>query len=242
MKLSSLSIRRYRTIDSIDVEFPGSYAAVCGPNDSGKTNIIRAIRAMMRDEDESPYFHSEDDAVTVKDDFPKWLDTPDDSRSIVISLQLEVDPERDAGLYQFLLRHLKIESAQSLLPLQMDATYSGEKAAPKVSVTCAGNTYEGLEAQEVFKKFQSSRSILFHNSPQSELARLRFREGFGQLRELSGEGAAAVAKLKRDMDKGFRKSLGISNRSLKDFLVDLRRSTEWASRLWHSILAGCRST
>lgn len=205
MKLSSLSIRRYRTIDSIDLNFPSSYAALCGPNDSGKTNVIRAIRAMMRDDDESPYFHGEDDGVTVKDDFPKWLDIPPESRSISISLQLEVDAERDAGLYQFMLRQLQIESAQSLLVLQMNAAYSGEKPAPKVSVTCAGNTYDGLEAQEVFKKFQSSRSILFHNSPQSELARLRFREGFGQLRELSGEGAAAVAKLKRDMDKGLQK-------------------------------------
>lgn len=205
MKLSNLSIRTYRTIDTIDLQFPVSYAALCGPNDSGKTNVIRAIRAMMKDEDDGPFFPGDDDGITVKDDFPKWLDTPADQRSISISLHLDIDPQRDAGLYQFLLRQLQLNDINTELRLQMDATYGSDKQAPKVAVSCRGKTFEGLEAQEVFKKFQTSRSILFHNSPQSELTRLRFREGFGQLRELSGEGAASLAKLKKDTDKGLQK-------------------------------------
>lgn len=205
MKLASLSIKTYRTIDSIDLSFPVSYSALCGPNDSGKTNVIRAIRAMMKDEDESPYFPGEDEGISVKDDFPKWLDTPADQRSISVSLQVDVHPEKDAGLYQFVLRQLQLTDAGAELRLRMDATYGAERQAPKVAVSCNDKTFDGLEAQEVFKKFQTSRSILFHNSPQSELIRLRFREGFGQLRELSGEGAAALAKLKKDMDKGLQK-------------------------------------
>ncbi len=57
----------------------------------------------------------------------------------------------------------------------------------------------------MFKRFQTSRSILFHDSPQNELTRLRYREGLGSLRDLSGEGAAAIAKLKRDLEKGLNK-------------------------------------
>jgi putative ATP-dependent endonuclease of the OLD family len=203
MKLSSVSIKTYRTIDAIDLSFPVSYSALCGPNDSGKTNVIRAIRAMMKDDDDGPYY--QDEGISVKDDYPKWLDTPIDQRSVSISLQVEVHPEKDAGLYQFLLRQLQIEATATDLRLRMDATYSSDKQAPKVSVSCGATTFEGLEAQEVFKKFQTSRSILFHNSPQSELIRLRYREGFGQLRELSGDGAAALAKLKKDMDKGLQR-------------------------------------
>jgi putative ATP-dependent endonuclease of the OLD family len=160
---------------------------------------------MMRDDDDGPYYPRDDSSVGVKDDFPKWLDTPADQRSINISLRLSVDSERDAGLYQFLLRQLQLDSAPSDLTLTLDAMHSGDKPSPKVAVTCSGQKYEGLDAQEVFKRFQSSRSILFHNSPQSELARLRFREGFGQLRELSGESATALETLKRTMDKGLHK-------------------------------------
>ncbi|MFD2378102.1 hypothetical protein ACFSTJ_12355 [Ottowia pentelensis] len=74
-----------------------------------------------------------------------------------------------------------------------------------MNVECDGKTFEGLEAQEVFKKLRTSKSMLFHNSPQSELARLRFREGFGTLREVSGNSAEALAKLKKDMDRGLQK-------------------------------------
>lgn len=204
MKLTSLLIKNYRTIDSLSLEFPVSYAALCGPNDSGKTNVIRAIRAMMKG-DESPYYPGDDDDVLVKDDFPKWLDTSTDQRTIQITLNLEIDQERDAGLYQFLIRQLQLQDGAQTLRLQMDAIYSNEKPSPKVSVTSEGKTFAGIEAQEVFKKLQTSRSVLFHDSPQSELTRLRYREGFGQLRELSGEAATALEKLKRDMDKGLQK-------------------------------------
>lgn len=204
MKLSSISIRNYRTIDRIDLEFPVSYAALCGPNDSGKTNVIRAIRAMMKDDEQNMYPGDEEE-VSVKDDFPKWLDTPSEQRTIEICLQLLIEQVRDAGLYQFLVRQLVLENMPPTLGLRLEAVYVADKPQPKVTVTCEGKNFSGLEAQEVFKRLQNSRSILFHNSPQSELMQLRFREGFGQLRELSGEAAANLERLRRDMDKGLQR-------------------------------------
>lgn len=43
MKIISLTIRNYRTLESIDLTFPLSYVSICGANDSGKTNVVRAI-------------------------------------------------------------------------------------------------------------------------------------------------------------------------------------------------------
>jgi putative ATP-dependent endonuclease of the OLD family len=123
MKLTSLSIRNFRTIDTLDLSFPVSYAALCGPNDSGKTNVIRAIRAMMKDDDEGSYFPGDDEAISVKDDYPKWSDTRQEDRAIHVSLQLQIGAERDAGLYQFLLRQLKLESTNEALQLRLDASY-----------------------------------------------------------------------------------------------------------------------
>lgn len=48
MRLASLKIRNYRTLESIDLELSSSYAAICGANDCGKTNVIRAIRALVK--------------------------------------------------------------------------------------------------------------------------------------------------------------------------------------------------
>ena len=144
MKLTSLSIRNFRTIESLDIDLPVSYAALCGPNDSGKTNVIRAIRALMTG-DEPSYFPGDDEEVSVKDDFPKWLDTAQDSRSIVLTICLAVDENRDAGFYQFVVRQLQLKDAAKILKLAMQATYTVDKSQPKVSVTCEGETYEGLD-------------------------------------------------------------------------------------------------
>jgi putative ATP-dependent endonuclease of the OLD family len=203
MKLKSIKIKNYRTIDELELEFPLSYTALCGENDSGKTNVIRAIREMMKD-DESPYYPGGEE-VSLKDDFPKWHDVPLDQRKIQITLTLEAEKERDAGLYHFLVRQLQLEDSPSTLELKIDATYSHEKSSPSVTVIINGKEHSGLEAQEVFKKLQTSQSILFHNSPQSELARLRYREGFGQLRELSGDAATDLDNLKKNMDKKLQK-------------------------------------
>lgn len=50
MKITSLRIRNFRTLEDVSLGFPSSYAAICGPNDSGKTNVVRAVRALMKEE------------------------------------------------------------------------------------------------------------------------------------------------------------------------------------------------
>ncbi len=76
MKIKSLIIRNYRTLESVDFGFPSSYTAICGPNDSGKTNVVRAIRALMKEE-RSPYpiDFGDQEELSLKDDYPKWKDT-----------------------------------------------------------------------------------------------------------------------------------------------------------------------
>lgn|GEM_PF-1375511 len=57
MKITAFRIRNYRTLENVDLGFPSSYAAICGPNDSGKTNVVRAIRAPMKEESPFPFKH-----------------------------------------------------------------------------------------------------------------------------------------------------------------------------------------
>ena len=76
MRISSLKIRNYRTLESLDLKFPSLYTAICGANDSGKTNVIRAIRALMREEEYGTYrLLGDEEELSLKDDYPKWLDT-----------------------------------------------------------------------------------------------------------------------------------------------------------------------
>ena len=56
MRILSPKTLNYRTLESIDLAFPSSYTAICGANDSGKTNVVRAIRALVKWEAQGPFF------------------------------------------------------------------------------------------------------------------------------------------------------------------------------------------
>ena len=160
MKITSLRIRNFRTLEDVHLDFPSSYAAICGPNDSGKTNVVRAVRALMKEE--SPFqmisFEREEEEVTLKDDYPKWKDTPSAERRIEFEITVEVDSDRDTGFYQFLTKQLTLEEPADTLALTIQIVY-GERPEPAVTVTCTGNTYDGIEAQQVLNKLQTSRSL-----------------------------------------------------------------------------------
>ncbi len=207
MKLSSLKIRDFRTLESVDIRLPSAYAAICGPNDSGKTNVVRAIRAFVKDEGPASFIYPTDEEdVSLKDDYPKWKDTEASRREISFEVELEIDKKRDVGFYQFVTKQLSISDAEDPLHLSVTVVYRMEKPEPSVVVTAAGNKYEDLNAQEVLKKLQSSRTILFHNS--TEVAtRYVFsgRSVVGHIREITGQHESLVASMKNTVNRGLAK-------------------------------------
>jgi predicted ATP-dependent endonuclease of OLD family len=208
MKIASLGIRNFRTLEAVDLSFPSSYAAICGPNDCGKTNVVRAVRALMKEETPFPVISfAEEEEVTLKEDYPKWKDTPPSERKIEVTIVLEVDRDRDAGFYQFLTKQLSLENPAPYLELAIEIAHGPERPDPVVKVTCASNTYTDLEAQEVLKRLQSSRSILFHNSTQTD-PRFPFRSHFGGvIRAESAEHESLVASMKRTVKQGAQQDL-----------------------------------
>jgi AAA15 family ATPase/GTPase len=207
MKIVSLKIRNYRTLESIDLVFPSSYAAVCGANDSGKTNVVRAIRALMREDTHTTVYTFQDqEQLSLKDDYPKWKDTEPAKREIRFELTIALDKERDTGFYQFVAKQLSIETIRDTLELVLEVTFRGDRTEPSVVVKADAKTYSDLAAQEVLKKLQSSRSILFHNSTQID-PRFAFRRGSvgGYIREISGQHETLVESMKKTVNRGLAK-------------------------------------
>ena len=121
MKITEFKIRNYRTLESVDLDFPSSYAAICGPNDCGKTNVVRAIRALMKqDPPFSTFEFEEEQEVSVKDDYPKWKNANPSEREIQLEITLLIQRERDAGLFQFVTKQLSPNHRRSF-PDQPDS-------------------------------------------------------------------------------------------------------------------------
>ena len=106
MRITHLTIRNYRTLENLSLDLASPYIALCGPNDSGKTNLVRAVRALMRGRPESTYRYRDQPEFSIKDDYPKWKSEADERRRIEIEASIEADRDHDAALYQFLVvRH-----------------------------------------------------------------------------------------------------------------------------------------
>ena len=72
MKITELNIRDFRTLEEIDIKFSSSYTAICGKNDSGKTNVVRAIRTLMKEENIFPFFRlKREEELSLTNDFPE---------------------------------------------------------------------------------------------------------------------------------------------------------------------------
>ena len=206
MKITAFNIRNFRTLEDVKLTFPSSYAAICGPNDSGKTNVVRAVRALMKEE--TPFqmisFDVEEE-LSLKEDYPKWKDTPPDEKTIELTMELEVDEHRDTGLYQFLTKQLSLEEPPQLLAVEIQVVHGSDRAEPSVTVNCMGKAYADLEAQQVLNRLQTSRSILFHNSTQAD-PRFPFRAHAGGFMRAEGaEHEALVTSMKKTVNKGLNK-------------------------------------
>ncbi len=206
MKITEFKIRNFRTLESVDLDFPSSYAAICGPNDCGKTNVVRAIRALMKQDSPFSTFEFEgEEEISVKDDYPKWKSTNPSDREIQFEITLLIQRERDTGLFQFVTKQLSLTIGdESQISLVVTATYRGDKS-DDVRVKCANDEYTGIDAQQILKRLQSSRSVLFHNSTQIELpAPFRASRG-GYIRAASPEHEALVASMKVTVNRGLGK-------------------------------------
>jgi putative ATP-dependent endonuclease of OLD family len=178
MKITKLKVKNYRTLEAVSLDFPSYYSAICGKNDSGKTNVVKVVRSLMKDED--PMFRFRDEEVSFKDDFTKWCDSEAENAAIVFDIEIEVDHISDAALYQFIITHLKIEDAPEQLKVGICSTYKSEGSSPHVSAIVLEKTYEGLEAEEVLKRIQTSNSIFVHNSTEPTRF-MRYADEYGGL-------------------------------------------------------------
>ena len=207
MRLCELRIRNYRTLEALDIPLPSAYAAICGANDSGKTNVIRAIRTLVKGEGPGPFvFPPDEDEISIKDEFPKWKVAEPHNREISFEAAIELDRVRDVGFHTFVTKQLSLQDTDEPLRLTISVTYRPDKPESTVAVTAQGKQYADLNAQEVLKKLQSSRSIIFHNSTEIE-TRYMYpgRSVAGHIREITGQHQTLVESMKKTVTRGLAK-------------------------------------
>lgn len=209
MRINSLKVKNYRTLEDIEIAFSPTYAAICGAHDSGKTNVVRAIRALAREGSPGSIIVMPDEdepAFNLKDDYPKWKNVDAPKREITLSLCLSLDKTRDVGFFQFVTKQLSIDDPPDTLELTVECTYRAEKGEPAVRIELLGKTYTDLNAEQVVDKFQTTKSVVVHNSTGvSNPFVFSGRSVAGLIREITLQHESVIASMKQTVNRGLAK-------------------------------------
>lgn len=198
MKIQKLEIKNYRTIEYLDISFPTYYAALCGKNNAGKTNIIKAIRAAL----EQPSYNTR---FSFKEDFPLWKSFGKEKvdESINIKITLSVGQSTDAGLYKFIEKFATLEGHQIDFSVAISISITSLRAEKEIKIAVNNKAIEDYSSKEILNKIQSSSAILFHNSTMIDdiYARFPFRSPYGGLlSEITSTDKEKYEKMQKQFD------------------------------------------
>ncbi|MCH7645340.1 MAG: AAA family ATPase [Myxococcales bacterium] len=193
MRIAKLSASNYRTLENLDIEFLSFYTALCGRNDAGKTNVVRAIRCLMKEED--PFGYATGEEFSLTDDYTKWRDDDVSEREITVELSLLVHRNHDAGLYEFISDYLDLKSSGDELAVSISQATCAEPKGASMTVRVEGEEVAGLRGQEIASKIRTGRIVLFHVSTEPTDP---FARGFrGMLQEISPEYTSKLSDVQK---------------------------------------------
>ena len=222
MKISNIIINNYRTIENIELLFSENYSAISGKNNSGKSNVIKAIRSFFEDAESNNWM--EDFQVNLKKDFPNWKTGGSAQNSIVFKLDLLINETLDAGLHRYITTFIGLEQHEPDLEIRLEQSFGKAPSSNYIRLYHNGNEIKDrFKVDEIFKKLKASRCLIFHNSTQSfqpYFLRPNIGKMFG---DLSLEETEKLKKANQQLYKLFQKS---AQRHQKDALELLGRLEE----------------
>lgn len=218
MKLEKIKITNYRTLADVEIRFPSFYTAICGKNDSGKTNVVRVLRALAKPE--SPFSQS-DEQVSMKEDFTRWSQIEEKHRRIEFQVDLLLDSDNDTGIFAFILRQLSLSEDKKSLHLKITVIFTPGGTRPTVRLVVDNSEFRDLPAEEVLDKLQSSEAFFFHNS--TELLPEPFRRGTvsNLLRDISLTYGNEFESMRQTVNKKLKRISKEHQKQLNELMVRL---------------------
>lgn len=160
MKLESVHIKNFKTLEDISVDFRGYYTAISGKNNAGKTNLISVIRQIFKDQLRERFFFTRDEEIRYQEAKTQWVDgSPDIEFHYVVTIGKDTDP----GLHEFLERIAETKTASATINLKL---FVNINQRDEVKKTCQINGVAVSEyaSGEIYQKLGSSNLAFVHDS------------------------------------------------------------------------------
>jgi putative ATP-dependent endonuclease of the OLD family len=217
MKIAKIKILNYRSIGSLELKFPTYYSAISGKNNAGKTNLIRALRSVFKEE--YVYFRIGEDEINYKRDFPLWKTKEEHkSESVEIEVELTVNKELDSSLYNFILALTSRTTTSPEIALCTNVTVGREDKTPKVVVTVDGEAVSEYHAEEIVKKVQSTHSVMYYNSTEPEQWYISQRRFSGLFSNISPVDKKQIDTVQENFQKAIKRIAQKHQKDLEELL------------------------
>jgi putative ATP-dependent endonuclease of the OLD family len=206
MQIKSLKIENYRSIQNLELSFSDYYVALSGKNNSGKSNVIRALRTFFSED--TPFTFYEKLKIDAAADKPKWL-AKDATEDIRLTISLLIFQKKDGGLFRFITEFLSLDKEKNGDQLELEITSNCDCKTNKESLSIKCNGIEipdEFKAAEIKQKIGRSATFVFHNSVQHPMAYLGFQRSVGELGTLSQDEKKEIEKTTEKLVKQLTKS------------------------------------
>jgi putative ATP-dependent endonuclease of OLD family len=174
MKLDSVHVKNFKTLEDLKITFGGFYTAISGKNNAGKTNLISVLRQVFKDQIRERYYYSRDEDIHYQDAKTQWVSgSPDIEFHYEVSIFKDTDP----GLHEFIERITENKALGPSIKLTLSVRINQKD---EVARSCLVNSTAAQDyaAEEIFQKLANSNLAFVHDSAArdgaSQFGRMRY--------------------------------------------------------------------
>jgi putative ATP-dependent endonuclease of OLD family len=225
MKIKKLEIVNYRTIEKVTIDFEDYYTAMCGKNNSGKSNIIRTLLNIFS----RTRF---DERFNYNSDYPVWKTNKSSKEQMSISASIFLSKDSDVGLIKFLnvFGTERTDGIQQIdlvedTNLDIKLGFASKSKDLKTEIKINGVTVEDkYKVSEIIRKINTSQVLIYHNSTQTT-SRLR-NTNHGHIENISATTKSSIESKIKSIQKELSKVIDKHKKELQELLGRLEEKYE----------------
>lgn len=93
MKVSRITAKNFRTLESFDLRLEPTYCAISGKNNAGKSSIVRIIQNFLSQHDEARHLFPSYEGITLSRDLTQWVTESEITIGITVEIKRNDDSE-----------------------------------------------------------------------------------------------------------------------------------------------------
>ncbi|WP_445747422.1 ATP-dependent nuclease [Polaribacter sp.] len=215
MKIEKLNIENYRTIENLEIGLDSYYTAISGRNNSGKSNIIRILRFVLG---ENSMFSGDEVEINYKSDFPIWK--KESNQPIKICATILLFKNFDSSLIKYVntfgLGDKSIKEEDIKLELHFE--FKHDITNPIIRLLVNETEIEEYKSKEIVEKIRNTKTLIFHNSTQTDISWAFRRNIHGFIDDFTSESSTGLNNKKHALTRELKKLIEKHRKDLSELI------------------------